>query len=82
MSLKLEAIANLEKLTQLVQERIVSKIKWLAANFDQITPQALTSDLRGFFKLRVGDYRVIYSVSQAERIIIIHLIGHRREIYR
>lgn len=77
-----EALANLEKLTQVVRERVVSKIHWLAENFDQITPQPLTSELAGFYKLRVGDYQVIYDFNSEERIITIDKIGHRREIYK
>jgi mRNA interferase RelE/StbE len=57
-----EAIANLEKLTQVVQVRVVKKINWLVENFELITPQSLAADLSGFYKLRVGDYRVIYSL--------------------
>ncbi|WP_414588262.1 type II toxin-antitoxin system RelE family toxin [Scytonema sp. PCC 10023] len=55
-----EALVSLERLTLVVRKRIISKIIWLAENLDQITPQPLTSDLSGFYKLRVGDYRVIY----------------------
>jgi mRNA interferase RelE/StbE len=76
-----EAIADLEKLTQTVRERIVKKINWLAENFDQINPQSLTADLAGLFKLRVGDYRVIYEFNHEEEIIFIDRIGHRREVY-
>ncbi|HCQ20515.1 MAG: toxin [Aphanizomenon flos-aquae LD13] len=76
-----EAIADLEKLTKSVCQRIVNKINWLAENLDQITPQPLTADLSGFFKLRVGDYRVIYEFDSDERIIFIDRVGHRREIY-
>ncbi|KAM3097864.1 type II toxin-antitoxin system RelE family toxin [Phormidesmis sp. 146-35] len=76
-----EAFADLERLTQTLRERIVSKIHWLAENFDQITPQPLTANLSGFFKLRVGDYRVIYEYSQEERVIFINRIRHRREVY-
>ncbi|AFZ23203.1 addiction module toxin, RelE/StbE family [Cylindrospermum stagnale PCC 7417] len=76
-----EAFADLEELTQSVQKRVVNKINWLADNFDQITPQPLTADFSGFFKLRVGDYRVIYEFSQEERIIFINRIRHRREVY-
>jgi mRNA interferase RelE/StbE len=57
-----EALDDLEKLTQSVRERIVKKIIWLSENFEQINPQSLTADLSGFFKLRVGDYRVIGNV--------------------
>ncbi|WP_414624163.1 type II toxin-antitoxin system RelE family toxin [Calothrix sp. CCY 0018] len=34
-----------------------------------------------FYKLRVGDYRVLYRFSNEPNIIIIHQVGHRREIY-
>jgi len=43
-----EALADLERLTQAICERVINKITWLAENFDQITPQALTADLSGF----------------------------------
>ena len=76
-----EAISDLEKLTQAVRERVIAKINWLAENFDQITSQPLNADLSGFFKLRVGDYRVIYEVNWEERLIFIDRIGHRREVY-
>jgi mRNA interferase RelE/StbE len=76
-----EAIADLEKLAQTVRERIVKKINWLGENFDQINPISLTADLAGLFKLRVGDYRVIYEFNREEEIIFIDRIGHRREVY-
>ena len=78
---KPQAVADLEKLTQAVRDRIISKINWLAENFDQITPQPLTGNWAGFFKLRVGDYRVIYDFSGELKIIAIVQVGHRREIY-
>jgi mRNA interferase RelE/StbE len=76
-----EAIADLEKLTQTIRERVVKKINWLAENFDQINPQSLTADLAGLFKLRVGDYRVIYEFNREEEIIFIDRVRHRREVY-
>ncbi|WP_424404722.1 type II toxin-antitoxin system RelE family toxin [Microcoleus sp.] len=53
----------------------------MAENFEQITPMPLSANLAGFFKLRVGDYRVIYSFDDDLNVITIHQIGHRREIY-
>jgi mRNA interferase RelE/StbE len=35
----------------------------------------------GLFKLRVGNYRVIYSFDVEALLITIHKIGHRRDIY-
>lgn len=76
-----EALANQQILAAAMQERIVNKINWVAENFEQITPMPLSANLAGFFKLRVGDYRVIYSFNEDLRVITIHQIGHRREIY-
>ncbi len=76
-----EAIASLEKLDPVIQQRALNKIKWLGTNFDQLSPQPLTGELSGLFKLRIGDYRAIYSFSIAQKIITVHDIGHRGEIY-
>ncbi|WP_204106352.1 MULTISPECIES: type II toxin-antitoxin system RelE/ParE family toxin [Spirulina sp. CCY15215] len=75
------AVQDREKLSQVIAERIDRKINWLAENFKQITPQALTANLAGLFKLRMGDYRVIYSFNAELKLITVHKIGHRREIY-
>ena len=34
------------------------------------------------FKLRVGDYRVLYEFDLAQGRIYLHYVGHRREIYK
>jgi len=34
------------------------------------------------FRLRVGDYRVLYILEYEHRILTISAIGHRREVYR
>lgn len=44
-----------------------------------------TRKLSGYddvFRVRVGRYRILYSVSDAEVIIIILKIGHRKDVYR
>jgi mRNA interferase RelE/StbE len=77
----LTGIDSLEQLTSTIQERILRKIRWLSENFDDVTPQALSADLSGLFKLRVGDYRVIYSFDTEIQIMTIHKVGHRKDIY-
>ena len=76
------ATRGLERLDKPVGRRIVKRIRWLAANLHSIRPEPLTGDLAGLYKLRVGDYRVVYEILQAEESIVIHAVGHRREIYR
>ncbi len=76
------AARELGGLDKPVGRRIVERLRWLAAHFDEIRPEALTGDLAGLYKLRMGDYRAIYEILSAERTIVIHAIGHRRQIYR
>jgi mRNA interferase RelE/StbE len=36
----------------------------------------------GIYRLRVGDYRILYKVHDDQVVVVIVAIGHRREIYR
>ena len=72
-------LANLDKP---IGRRVVSRIQWLAANLDDVKIEALAGDLAGLCKLRVGDYRVIYEILHDEQTIVVHVVGHRREVYR
>ena len=76
------ATRELARLDKPTGRRIVERINWLAANLDKIRPEALTADLAGLYRLRIGDYRVIYEIVHDEQTIVIHAIGHRREVYR
>ncbi len=79
----LDIVAHeLSRLDESASRRIIARIKWLALNLDEIRLEALTGDLAGLYKLRVGDYRVIYEVLHQEQTVVIHAIGLRREIYR
>ena len=44
--------------------------------------KALTGELRGYWRYRIGDYRIICELKDQELIILVLAIGHRREIYK
>jgi len=77
-----DATDDLKRLGKSIGRRVVDRINWLAANLDNLKPFPLTGDFAGLYKLRVGDYRVLYEILHKEKTIVIHKIGHRREIYR
>jgi mRNA interferase RelE/StbE len=78
-----EAEKDLARIDKNTAQRILNKLRWLAENFDMIKPERLKGEMwKDKFKLRVGDYRVIYSVDFDKKIITVHLIGHRSEIYK
>lgn len=63
------------------QRRVAAAIMALAEN---PSPRGVRK-LSGYddvFRIRVGTYRVLFSVSEAEVIVIILKIGHRRDVYR
>ena len=36
----------------------------------------------GLWRVRQGDYRIIYAIDDKEHLVIVVRVGHRREIYR
>ena len=77
-----DAEKDISKIDKAIAQRILSKVKWLSENFDYITPQTLKGQFQKFYKSRVGDYRILYTVHQENKKLVVHLIGHRREIYK
>jgi len=76
------AEADLACLDKPIAQRMLKRIRWLAENFGAITPEALTGPWQGVFKLRVGDYRVLYTCDREKQRIIVRFIRHRREVYK
>ena len=77
-----EAEASLGLLDKQAAQRILDRIKWLSLHIEDINHKALTGNLRGLFKLRVGDYRVLYELKHNISTLTIRFIGHRSEIYK
>lgn len=77
-----DAEQDFAKLDNKTRSKIAEKIDWLTENFEQITPAALSNEWTGYFKLRVGDWRVIYEANFENHQIIVVLIGHRSKVYK
>lgn len=76
-----DAEKNLLELDKKIYLRVRKKLEWLERNFEQIVPLPLERAWSGFFKLRIGDYRVIYKIYWDERLLVIACVGHRRDVY-
>lgn len=76
------AIKDLASLDRTVANRVVKRLDWLTINAENINPEALTGPLAGFYKFRVGDYRVVYEIIHDEELLLIHFVGYRRNVYR
>lgn len=82
VELRPEALEDLKFIDSVVVDRVLKKLDWLKENFEILTPKSLKGDYKGLFKLRVGDYRVLYTCDKKQKLISVHLIGHRRDIYK
>lgn len=58
------ASKDLSKLDSEIRLRIIEKLDWLFDSFDSILPQVLHAEFRAFFKLRIGDWRVMYKATK------------------
>jgi mRNA interferase RelE/StbE len=47
-----------------------------------INSKKLKGKFGEFYRIRVGDYRVIYTIIEKEKVIIIEKIGSRKDIYK
>jgi mRNA interferase RelE/StbE len=71
---------EMEKLPQIVRNRISNRILSLETNPRPKGAKKLST--RDEYRLRVGNYRILYTVSDSESAVIIIAVGHRREVYR
>jgi mRNA interferase RelE/StbE len=64
-----------------IQRRIRTLIDDLATDPRPRGAEAMAG-LDDTLRIRAGDYRVVYAVDDAERLVVIARVGHRRDVYR
>jgi mRNA interferase RelE/StbE len=80
VTLKSSAEKEFLRLPDPVSVRIFPRIKALATNPRPQGCKKLKGG-RDEWRIRVGDYRVIYTVDDEEKIVKVTRIAHRREVY-
>ena len=75
-----DARKELEKLPGQIQARVVKAILALEENPFPHGCKKLKN--RDSFRIRIGDYRVLYFANTKLKQIAVGVIGHRREVYR
>lgn len=67
------------KLNKNLQDRIGKKVEKL--KIDPKIGVPLIGNFAGMYKLRVGDYRMIYKIINERLIVLVIKMGHRKNIY-
>ncbi len=77
-----QAEEDLSRIDRAVTKRVIDKIEWFCQNVDHVVREPLTGKFKGKNKLRVGDWRIIYSIKQSSKIITIYAVEHRSKVYK
>jgi mRNA interferase RelE/StbE len=78
--IKPSAAKELEALPEKDRRRTATKIQRLARDPRPAGAEKLSGQDR--YRLRQGDYRILYSIDNASAAVVIVKIGHRRDVYR
>lgn len=75
---------NLRKLDKSVQKRIAGFLQNRLANIDDPRQlgKALQGQYAGYWRYRVGDYRLVCHLENEKLLILVVEIGHRKNVYR
>ncbi|OIO40699.1 hypothetical protein AUJ10_02545 [Candidatus Pacearchaeota archaeon CG1_02_31_27] len=74
-----KALDGIDELEPLIAKRITKKVSELAKNSSSLNIKRLKGEKA--FRLRIGDYRIIFDINTAENSINILKVGHRKNIY-
>ncbi len=72
---------DLKRLSSTVFKRIAVKIDGLAENPRPFGSKKLKGTEDDFWRVRVGDYRIIYEIADEVKLVDIRRIRHRKEVY-
>ena len=83
IELSLKSAKFYQKADTITAKRLNLAFSRLAEDpFQQYNIKKLSGELKGSYRLRLGDMRIIYSVDEAKNIVYIEVIGFRGDIYK
>ena len=79
-----ETVKELKKLDARAQRNIVRYLGEKIATEDDPRRfgDPLRKDLKGLWKYRIGDYRIICSIEEKSVVVLVVRVGHRRSVYK
>lgn len=80
ITVKKSAARELEIVPKKDLQRIIRRIQSLSSDPRPYGSQKLSG--KEYYRVRQGDYRIVYSIDDEDLLIDVVKIGHRREVYR
>ena len=77
-----EAEKELARIDRQEAKRIIAYLRKRVALSPRQCGKALQGDLSGLWHYRIGDYRVLCNIKDAEVSVLVIRVAHRKEVYR
>lgn len=81
LKIKPSAVKELRALPKKDGERVALRVQALARNPRPEGCEKLSGQ-HNLYRVRQGDYRILYTVDDRALLVVVYKIGHRREVYR
>jgi mRNA interferase RelE/StbE len=76
------ALNDLKELDRQTAGKIVIRVKGYLSQDPEKLGKPLKGVLKGLYRYRIGDYRIMYSIDRGDKQISILYVGSRKDIYR
>ena len=76
------ALAELANLPKKIQRQIANKIDRLSANAHPSGCKVLKAGKSPLYRIRSGDYRIVYQIREKQVVILVVRIAHRKDVYK
>jgi mRNA interferase RelE/StbE len=75
-----KVVKFLQMLDSKIRRQIINKLRALAQNPRPAGCTAIKGD-KNLYRIRSGDYRIVYRIHDRELLVLVVRIGHRKNIY-
>ncbi|WP_366180257.1 type II toxin-antitoxin system RelE/ParE family toxin [Actinomyces timonensis] len=75
------ALRQLRKLDGRARRRVQAAVELLAQEPRPVDAKKLVCG-SGEWRVRTGDYRIVYEIDDGVLVVLVLAVGHRREVYR
>lgn len=73
---------QVNKLPQAIRPKIIARAESLADNPRPPGVKMLMNAEQGTYRVREGDYRIVYDIEDDILLVLVVRVGHRRDVYR
>ena len=81
VELNRRGLRDLERLDSQTGPRVLRAIESLASEPRPVRSRKLVGS-NDSYRLRVGNYRILYEVDDSNSVVTVFAVGHRRDVYR